>query len=412
MGWIPYQERLRLLAGAVYNAAEIGMWCFGPEYELIYSTCPYEKEFLMFLELGDCLEFVRRQKGGCSRPAILSDSRGLVWVAEHTYEEGNPCLLIIMGPVFLSSTSAKSIEDELRKLDFSISARKQLMRVLEKVPVVLPSMLTQYSSMLHYMITEDRVLPRDFLFQKTDVKPETDDYDEPDESMDTVDSDREIKGERLLLQAVREGNLNFMQVKEDEADFGGRLLSHTGDSIRDAKNTVLISCALCTRAALEGGLSPKTVKALEKRYISQIEQCDTLSRLTALYHDLLKECVQRVHDLHQSPDVSASVQECCDYIRANVLKPLSVESIAKEMGYTDYYFTKKFYKEKGIRLTDYIKEARIEYAKIALITTKKSIQDISDSLHFGTRNYFSKVFRDIVDVTPAAYRERMGGTIE
>ncbi len=78
------------------------------------------------------------------------------------------------------------------------------------------------------------------------------------------------------------------------------------------------------------------------------------------------------------------------------------------MGYSTYYFSKKFNKEMGIKVTDYIKQVRIDQAKIALITTKRSIQDISDSLQFGTRNYFSKVFREIVGVTPAAYRERMG----
>ena len=79
----------------------------------------------------------------------------------------------------------------------------------------------------------------------------------------------------------------------------------------------------------------------------------------------------------------------------------------KGNGYTDYYFTKKFRKETGVSLTDYIKQARIEYAKILLITTRTGIDEISDSLRFRTRNYFSKVFREIVGITPAAYRERM-----
>ena len=81
---------------------------------------------------------------------------------------------------------------------------------------------------------------------------------------------------------------------------------------------------------------------------------------------------------------------------------------AKELGYTTYYFTKKFNKEMGIKVTDYIKQTRIEYAKIMLITTTKSIQDISDSLHFGTRNYFSKVFRELTGISPAEFRENAG----
>lgn len=73
-----------------------------------------------------------------------------------------------------------------------------------------------------------------------------------------------------------------------------------------------------------------------------------------------------------------------------------------------YYFIRKFYKEMGIKVSDYIKQARIEYAKVVLVTSKKSIQEISDLLQFGTRNYFSKVFHEVVGMMPAAYREKTG----
>lgn len=404
MGEIPHQERLRLLAGAVHNSANIGMWCFGLKYDLIYSTCPHEKEFLMFLELGGAMDFVRSLENGCDRPVVLSDSRGLVWVAEHTYENGKPCLLIVMGPVFLSSNSAQNLEDALRKMDFSIYVRKQMMHIMESVPVVMLSMLNQYAVMLHYMITEEQVHPGDFIYQNQ----EETDREGAGEGAEEADPERMAKGEQMILQAIREGNLNYMQVMEDEGDFGGGFASRTGDSLRDAKNTVIIFLALCSRAALEGGIPAKTAREIESRYLAKIENCDTLTRLSAVNIEMMQECVQRVHKCRVNPDVSSAVQECCDYIRANVLRPLSVGAIARELGYTEYYFTKKFYREMGVRMTDYIKEARIEYAKIALITTKKSIQEISDSLHFGTRNYFSKVFHDIVGITPAVYRERMG----
>ena len=90
-----------------------------------------------------------------------------------------------------------------------------------------------------------------------------------------------------------------------------------------------------------------------------------------------------------------------------ILSELSAEKIAAAMGYTPYYFTKKFYKETGMRVTDYIRQAKIEYAKLLLLTTKKTIQEISDLLHFGTRSYFSKVFHEQMGVTPAAYRNNI-----
>ena len=169
-----------------------------------------------------------------------------------------------------------------------------------------------------------------------------------------------------------------------------------------------ILTALVSRAAMDGGLAVNTAKEMELSYIREAEACGTITELKTVMNQMLDDFVHKVRECNANPLISRTIQESCDYIRANVLKPLTVEEIAKEMGYTTYYFTKKFYKEMGVKVTDYIKEARVHYAKIALLTTRKSIEEISESLHFGSRNYFSKVFRSIVGVTPAAYRENVG----
>lgn len=404
MSKIPNEEKLKLLAEAIYNAANIGMWCFGMERKLIYSTCPYEDEFRMFLEIGGCLDAAYNRTGGCEKPMVLNDSTGMMWIAENMYKDGMPVLMIVLGPVFISSTSPKSIENSLKSKNLSISMKKQMMRLMSDVPVVMRSMLNQYSIMFHYILTGEKVHPREFIYPKNiEEIPEEEEF-----TGKAVDSERIVQGEKLILQAIRNGNMNYLQVMDEHGDLGGAQLSHTGNSLRDAKNTLLIFCALCSRAAMDGGVSAKTAKEIENRFIEKIEASESIEKLINLNLELMQECVQKVNQCNQNPKVSRVVFECCDYIRANLLKPLTVEMIAKEMGYTEYYFTKKFNKEMGIKLMDYVKQERIEYAKIALITTKKSIQDISDALHFGTRNYFSKVFHELVGVTPAVYRENMG----
>lgn len=401
----PVEVKIRFLAAEVFAAADLGMWCFSMDRELYYSTCPNQKEFQSFLELSECLDFVYERKEGWDRPVYLSDSLGLIWVAEHIFREGSPELLIVMGPVFLSTTSVKHIEDTLRKNESSVYVCRQMMRTLTDVPVIMLPMLNQFAKMLHYTITSERIQASEFIFQNEQAEGR---IFEDNNALTLEDPDRGVKGERMLLQAVKDGNLNYKQIMEEEMAAGGVLVSDTGNALRDGKNTVLIFNALLCRAAMEGGIPAKIAKETEAKYILESEKCDTITKLKNVNEKMLDEYVRRVHDCKQNPMISKTTQECCDYIKANVLRPLTVESIARDMGYTAYYFTKKFHKEMGIRVTDYIKQARIDYAKIALLTTKKSIQEISDSLQFGTRNYFSKVFHDIVGMTPAAYRERSG----
>ena len=48
----------------------------------------------------------------------------------------------------------------------------------------------------------------------------------------------------------------------------------------------------------------------------------------------------------------------------------------------------------------------MERAKVLLHSTALSVQEISDQLCFGTRNYFSRVFSEVAGCTPMQYRER------
>lgn len=88
----PVGIRIRILAAQVNAAADLTTWCFVSEGKLIYSTSVQENEFLAFFQLGDYMEFIHQKEGGWDRPVILSDPVGLVWLAEHAYEEGAcPC---------------------------------------------------------------------------------------------------------------------------------------------------------------------------------------------------------------------------------------------------------------------------------------------------------------------------------
>lgn len=78
------------------------------------------------------------------------------------------------------------------------------------------------------------------------------------------------------------------------------------------------------------------------------------------------------------------------------------------MGYSEYYLSKRFNREMGIRVVDFIKDERINLAKIWLVTTSKSVDEISETLQFNSRNYFGKVFCEKVGMTPSAYRKQRG----
>ncbi|MEE3378171.1 MAG: helix-turn-helix transcriptional regulator, partial [Lachnospiraceae bacterium] len=74
------------------------------------------------------------------------------------------------------------------------------------------------------------------------------------------------------------------------------------------------------------------------------------------------------------------------------------------VGEAEYYLTRNFQNEKGVRRIDYIKYARLEYAKVCLLSTERSVEEISDLLQFSSRNYFTRVFREKTGMTPTEFR--------
>lgn len=408
--------RIRLLAGHIYAASKLGMWGFDEKFQLAYSTSIYQEEFLHLLEVSGGLDYLRGIEGGCRKPVLLGDSLGMVWIAEHFYHaDGTMECLILFGPLFLNNTSPKNVEKALSAMNFPLQPRLRLMRIVETVPVMPFSMVRQYALMLHHCITEE--FDSDFaayeediiMFQSDKIKDMTylDMADE--EKSQSALLERSMSVEQQLLNCVQHGSRDYAHILQNVNSTDSLSMSSTGNALRDGKNAVIIFTAKCCRAAIEGGVSIYAAKQLEADYIQKAETCTNMAGLVKLNRQMLEGFIAQVRRTQEQSFLSPAIRESCDFIRTNITKEFTLSDVAERVGYTEYYFTRKFYKETGSKVQDYIKEAKIEYAKIQLFTTSKGIQEISDSLNFGNRNYFSKVFREIVGVTPAAFRNQKEG---
>ncbi len=409
MDIVPVEMKLRILAGQVDAAANISMWCFDKSGSLFYSTCPHENDFLGFLELSKCKELLFSKKGGWDKPVILSDSIGLNWIGEHRYKDGKPELVILMGPMFLNSISVKEIDEHLKERESSLFVRRKMMNVLQMVPVVMVPVMFQYAVMLHYSMTDEKIMSSDCYYSIMNGGEENvSGHPLENTSWKSEDSaERQNSTEQLILQGIREGRPELIESIGKEIEEAAVLASDTGDGLRDGKNTVIVLNALCSRAAISGGCPVKTAKGLERKFIGEVENCKTFTELVNVNLSMINEYIMRVQECRSNPHISREIRGACEYIKANIRNKFTIEDLAKEVGYAPYYLTKKFSKEMNMKVSDYIKYSRIEYAKIMLISTKKGIQEISDTLHFGTRNYFSKVFWEIEGVSPSEYREQI-----
>lgn len=401
---IPQEPRIRLLAEEAYAASRLGTWCLDPKGRLHASTSPNEQDFFTFFQISGCLDLACSRAGGFDRPALLSDSIGMVWIAEHMYRDGAPMLLFLLGPVFFSETSVKSIETSLAGQNLSLPVRLKMIRLIDKVPVMPQIVFRQYGIMFHHALTKKTIAPSDFLVLNPAEVPQNTVPETLKENQSDIE--RDLAHENAILKAIEDGNPEILKVVDSSKSYGEMDTGINSEPLRKGKNTAIIFCALCCRAAIAGGLPPHTAKQTENTYLNRIESCRLYTELIDVHTNMLKDFAQQVRKSKDYGHISPEIRDCCSFIRSNILNDITLASVAAHSGYTEYYLSRKFQREVGIRINDFIKEAKIDYAKMLLATSDKTIQEISDTLNFSTRNYFSKVFHDITGKTPAEYRSR------
>lgn len=395
-------HRMYVMAGQFYCAAGMSSWCFSRNGELYNNPFPSYHDFLIFFRLGGCLDYAMEQAGKIRTPMLLTDPLDLVWIAEWTHADDAPYLLFVFGPVFSTRSSVKNVEESLWRLEVSQKLRKNFIEKLEIIPVLGQSTIIQYAKMLHYNITGMSVDIGGIHYQPSKSVIMSQDEDMPKLTGSNPEQSRAL--EKVVLQMVKEGNVFGLSSAEKIANYD---IYGTGEPKRDGKDSLIILAALCARAAMDGGLAPMVAKQVETHYIRIIEKSPKLTDLMNLRSMILEDFTTRVRATRETPEISPAIRECCTYINAHLRDSLELANIARAIGYTEYYLTKKFYKETGMRLSDYIKGARIEQAKIMLMSNV-TIQSIADELQFSSRSFFTKVFKDVVGMSPAEYRELNG----
>lgn len=210
--------------------------------------------------------------------------------------------------------------------------------------------------------------------------------------------------ERLLMQAIREGRAeDAIRLAENMDRDTGRL---SAAEYGHWRNLAIIGISLCTRAAIEGGISPEEGYRLSGYYI---QKCDTTQDPAHLLHyrnRAIEDLTVRVRQHLEKPRGSGHVERCKDYVRKHYREKIYLEDVAEALGISPTYLSKLFKKETGQCLQDYINEERVFRAANLLIYSRLSLPEIAEYVHFPNQSYFGKIFKQVKHMTPKEYRDR------
>ena len=152
------------------------------------------------------------------------------------------------------------------------------------------------------------------------------------------------------------------------------------------------------------GISADTAYAVGDGYIESMAQCKSVLELNSLNLSMFEDFIFRVRKHRTNPKVSPQIRSCRDYIELHTEQELKLSHLAKQVGYSEYYLSRKFKKEMGVSIGTYIKYVRVERSKLMLVSTANPISQIADMLHFASSSHFSEAFREVVGKPPQQYR--------
>ena len=394
-------EKVSLLQELVACCDAISTWCYDAKGELLFSNCTDETVLNTAFSAFGCRSILMEHTNIWNNPFLLGTSLGLVWGAAFEREDGVLRRFWLLGPVFYATTTKGQIElgyDLYRGLELSVAWKEQFMQAAARLPVVTNVLLGRYLLMLHYCLTgqtlhySDIVMPTELLRPAKPAEPTK------------RDRYQVYAAERALLDMVRNGDLNYAEAFSNSSLLSSGVPVSGPDPLRQVKSSITVFTSLVCRAAIEGGVSPEEAYSLGDAYIQRAENARSQQELLNLPATMYDDFIHRVHRCRTNPRYSPMVQRCVDYIDLHMEQKIQAADLAAQLGYDDYYITRRFKRETGYSLTNYIKFAKIERAKVLLQSTRLTVQQIADGLGFTTRSYFIQCFKAVTGRTPTAWR--------
>lgn len=377
------------------------LWSFSSKGFFEKTDFPAPDPVDRYLEQSGIKELILHHAHHSSFPVLIKTSLGLTFGAAFQKSDGFLDRVYLLGPTFTSPVSGQFIRQELQKdsnLSQDRSWHQAFLDTLTSVPCILSPIINADIKMLHYSLTGQIISTGDITLYASPRGDSTAD-------VSATDYRKAWAAEQALLQTVHDGALDHKALLDKSSLMSNRARLRYTDELRQMKDSTIAFTALVAHAAIAGGLSPEQGLPLGHDYISSIEQCQTKDDVMAMSPAMYEDFIHRVHRSRMNPNLSPQVRKCVDYIERNLTRKIFASDLAKLAGYSEYYITRKFHEEIGIGINEFIRNSKIERAKLLLQNEELTIQQISDLLGFSNRSYFSLSFKNVTGRSPAEYRK-------
>lgn len=198
-------------------------------------------------------------------------------------------------------------------------------------------------------------------------------------------------------------------VKEQVAQYFRELNGEQGflndNDLMNLRYTLVNDCFYFCEYLLGYNVDKELVYNVSDYYINQISKITNpddalnfLEELTGAFFELAQK--------KRLVTYSFRIERSLQYIDQKLYSPITLDEVAAAVSVTPQYLTTLFREETGMTLYQYIRNRKIDEAKMLLLYSDDSITTIASALGFSSNAHFSAAFKSVTGDTPSHFRKK------
>ena len=316
---------------------------------------------------------------------------------------------VLIGPVFSVPVTESAVRLFMKDCAIPMKHKNAITGFLLNTPQVSFNQFLQIIAYIHLCLNDEKLdIPRHFDLADRTVPKEISVL----HSNNIYEAKEEQKFhntylfEQQFLECVSDGNMDKLTklMKAAEFSLNAGIIGDT--PLRNAKNLLVTTVTLTTRAAISGGMDIEQAYQLSDVYIQEGEKMQSIDALNHLQYTMITDFTERVAQSKIPRGMSREIFKCVRFISQHTNELIRADDVADFIGWSRPYLSRKFKEELGFDISSFIMRCKLEEAKSLLTYTDKSLSEISNYLCFSSQAYFQNVFKKKYGLTPTQYRNQ------
>lgn len=336
---------------------------------------------------------------------VITDLYEMNYVVFYPYKERKD--IISIGPYFSKKIDAEYWTFLRDKHKLTLSDAENLKGFIYSTPVVSNNLdiISTVSNIIDYINPD--ATPYSVLYHDFSTEEIRHDYFQfkEDYLAHAKELEERYATEKELLHYISIGDSTraFEAAKRFiSSPFEQRLKS----SIRERKFLLITANTVYRKAVEVNEIHPVYLHEITSKFVNLIENATSESSLDSIFEKMIRDYCLLVNN-KSVKQYSPIIRKSLHYIEFNLDNKISLDDLAKLNNVSIPYLAGQFKKEVGETIIKYITHLRMETAVKLLNTSSLSIQDIAAYVGILDYNYFTKVFKKEIGISPREYRRKI-----